>query len=67
MAKRADWLIDTVCFDEEKACIVKVKAFENLGDGIGDSKEFTRAQVIGRIESDETFVTTYMKPGADEY
>ncbi|MCK4296809.1 MAG: DUF3892 domain-containing protein [Candidatus Marinimicrobia bacterium] len=57
MAKWADYCISAVRYDSEQKHIEKVKVHKDLGDTIGASSEWTRSEVVEKIEKENSFVT----------
>jgi hypothetical protein len=57
MSKWADYLITKVRYSAAGLHIDRVTVQEDLGDTLGPSKEFSRAEVVKLIQSGKTFVT----------
>lgn len=62
MAKWADYCISRVHYNEKHTHIITVEAMPDDGsDNLGKKVEFTREDVVARIDKGETFVTIVKK------
>jgi hypothetical protein len=63
MAKWADYCISRVRYNEKHTHIVKVEAMPDNGDKLGVKIEFTRENVVSKIDNGVTFVTVTLDGG----
>ncbi|MFA5835899.1 MAG: DUF3892 domain-containing protein [Bellilinea sp.] len=63
MAKWADYCISRVRYNEEHSHIVKLEAMPDNGEKLGNKVEFTREDVVAKIDSGITFITVTDKDG----
>jgi hypothetical protein len=59
MAKWADYAVYSVRFNSAHTHIDRVRAFPDLGESFGESIEFTRSEVVAKLDNNITFVTTF--------
>lgn len=63
MAKWADYCISRVRYNEKHSHIVKVEAMPDNGENLGTKVEFTREDVVAKIDRGTTFVTVTSNDG----
>jgi hypothetical protein len=63
MAKWADYCISRVRYNEKHSHIVKVEAMPDNGENLGAKVEFTREDVVAKIDRGITFVTITLSEG----
>lgn len=63
MAKWADFCISRVRYNDKHSHIVKVEAMPDNGENLGTKVEFTREDVVAKIDRSITFVTITLKDG----
>lgn len=59
MAKWADYCLSAVRYNTEHTHIVKVRCYPDLGENLGDLREWTRSEVVTAIERGSSFITIY--------
>ncbi|WP_277657143.1 DUF3892 domain-containing protein [Seleniivibrio woodruffii] len=57
MSKWADYCISAVRYDSESRYIAKLHVHPDNGDSIGSYSEWTRQDVLDKIDNSKTFVT----------
>jgi hypothetical protein len=57
MAKWADYGISAVRYDEDDQRIERVKVHKDNGDTIGSGEDWSRKDVLSKMDDDKTFVT----------
>ncbi|AKF86464.1 hypothetical protein MFUL124B02_27260 [Myxococcus fulvus 124B02] len=64
MAKRADYGVLRVKYDNDHAKIVEVEVRPDRGEDFGDAQKVRRQDVVSAIDDQNvTFVTVYLKDG----
>jgi hypothetical protein len=61
--KWADYLISAVRYNAAETHIEKVRVHVDNGDSVGPASDWTRAEVIARLEAGYTFVTIFKQDG----
>lgn len=59
--KWADYLISAVRYNEAETHIEKVRVHSDNGESVGSASEWTRAEVVSRLEAGYSFVTIFKK------
>lgn len=57
MAKWADYGISAVRYEEDDQCIERLKVHRDNGDTIGAGEDWSRKDVLSKMDEDRTFVT----------
>ena len=63
MAKLADYCISRVRYNDKHSHIIKVEAMPCVGDKLGTKVEFSREEVVSKLDRGITFVTVTSKDG----
>lgn len=59
MRKWADYCISAVRYSDAPRHIIRAKVHEDKGDTIGEAEEWTRLEIVKKIENGRTFVTIF--------